>query len=789
MSISGRGIGIRFLLGALAAAPCIAFAAAGEFTFVVGEVTLTKASGQRSTPAKGTPVDAGDRIATGANGMAQLTMVDQARLSLRPATQFQIEAYPDRRDSNEGAVLSLLRGTLRTFTGLIASANRDKYVMKTRVATVGIRGSGNILYACEGADCDESVSTGSTPEGGITVNHTIEGSHAITNILADRPGLPAQQGGAPTLITGPGQTVLVAGNQPPRYIPTPRFIADVATNMTAAKSTAATATASGATRDFSPSDTQALPATQQATTPLLGNNGLGFVNDIDATGNLVADPVRLRDIVIVSGAAFSGQATEGQLRFDGNDFRGYVSYAGSGSGIAPGIAGGTPTNGSTVNVDGIGISMGRWDGATLSLFGAGSGGTSLGSIHWIVAPSGYPTYLSDVLTGTAVYNLVGSTSPTNQNGTAGTLGSAQINANFSARTLNMNLAVSIPAAGGNSGGSWQLAADSVPFTLNSFFTTTGDRLVITNGSGQNSRDNSSLAGGVEGSFVGNGLSGVILGYDIADQTPASSANSNIVSGVAALSGPRQDGAAPYREGRVSDALGNLPDFIRSYAITDRPDEVTVDAQGRVTSFVAPFKPIGTRATYTLGSAQVVESGVDPETGMVWGRWGGGTATISGNGLNQQVDLQSRYVHYIFAGQQSGPVALPLTGTAAYDVIGSTRPTDGFGNVGNLGSATLNANFTARTLDASVTIAINSQTWSGTANGMPIYRDQYFSAYSSTVTGIPNPAPLVIGCSPNCGAGATGSFDGFFTGRTGQRAGMMYNLGGNSGVVAFGRRGG
>src|SRR5258706_6050891 len=263
MTTNGRITAIRILLATLVAVPCTVLAAAGEFTFVVGEVTLTKANGQRSTPTRGTPVDAGDRIATGANGMAQLTMVDQARLSLRPATQFQIEAYPDKRDSNEGAILSLFRGTLRTFTGLIASANRDRYVMKTRVATVGIRGSGNILYACEGKDCDESVSGGTQPEGGITVNHTIEGSHAITNILADRPGVPAQQGGATTLITGPGQTVLVAGNQAPRYIPTPRFIADVATNMTAAKATAATATAAGETRDFAPSDTQAVPPAQQ----------------------------------------------------------------------------------------------------------------------------------------------------------------------------------------------------------------------------------------------------------------------------------------------------------------------------------------------------------------------------------------------------------------------------------------------------------------------------------------------------------------------------------------------
>ena len=88
------------------------------------------------------------------------------------------------------------------------------------------------------------------------------------------------------------------------------------------------------------------------------------------------------------------------------------------------------------------------------------------------------------------------------------------------------------------------------------------------------------------------------------------------------------------------------------------------------------------------------------------------------------------------------------------------------------------------------IGINNQTWNGNATGMPIYREQYFSAYSGTpIAGVPNPVPLIITCNPNCGAGATGSFDGFFTGRTGQAAGLIYNLGGNQGAVAFRRHGG
>jgi hypothetical protein len=331
-------------------------------------------------------------------------------------------------------------------------------------------------------------------------------------------------------------------------------------------------------------------------------------------------------------------------------------------------------------------------------------------------------------------------------------------------------------------------AAGVPFSLNTFFASTSDHLVIRNGGGSSSSGNESLTGSFEGAFVGTGLAGVILGYGIQDSTSSDPNLWNFVTGVAAFSGPRQDAAAPYREGRVSDSTGAFSDFIRSYASTIRPDELTVDNDGRVSAFTAPFAGTGNASRYALGSAQVVDAGFDPETGMVWGRWAGGAATITRGSASQQVGLTDRSLHYIFAGTQSGPVALPLTGTAVYDVIGSTRPTDFNGHVGTMNSAALAANFGSRTVNASVDISIDGRNWTGTANNMPIYREQYFSAYSGApIPGVPNPTPLLLGCTPNCGAGAAGSFDGFFTGRNGQRAGMIYNLGGNQGAVAFGRR--
>lgn len=773
---------MRLLAAALVAlAPLAAAAAAGQFTFVVGEVTLVKASGQRVTAVRGTAVDSGDHIVTGVNGMAQLTMVDQARLSLRPNTQFAIERYPESKESTEGAVLSLLRGTLRAFTGLIAASNRDRFMMKTRVATVGIRGSGNILYACEGKDCDPSVAGDASGDTPITVNHTIEGSHAVTNILAD-------ESAERTLITGPGQTVLVAGVEPPRFIPTPSFISEVATNMVNTKPAAGTATtATGDVRSFSPGDTPVLTTAQTNNTPLVGNNGLGFVT-IDASANLAVDPAHLQDVILsLGGSPIPGQATQSDITTDGGLLRGYTSYGAPQSALSPAITGGTALDVMTIPLGFGAITLGRWDNASVGFFGPSSATPMPGSVHWITGPSGYPMYLADVLTGTATYTLAGATSPTNQNGTAGSLDSATLSVNFTSRTLGLGLSVSVP---GNAGGAWQLTANNVALSLNRFFGSTSDSLVIVNGTGQTSSSTNNLTGSFEGSFVGTGLSGAILGYGISDETAANSANWSFVSGVAGFTGPTQDATAPYREGRVSDPEGFLNDFVRSYATTDRPDEVAGDTQGNVTSFTAPYPNMGSHATYSIGTAQVVQSGADPATGLVWGRWSGGNAQVTDGGQSATVPLANASLHYIFAGPQSGPVTLPLTGTATYDVIGSTSPTDALGHVGTLNSATLDANFTTRSVDSSVNIAINGQTWTGSANDVPIYRDQYFSAYSGTpIPGAVNPAPLTIGCTPACGANAAGSFDGFFTGRSGEQAGLLYNLGGNQGAVAFGRRGG
>ena len=743
-------------------------AQSGQFTYVIGTVTIERPGQAPITPVRGDTVRPLDVIVTGADGMAQLAMVDQAKLSLRSNSRLFVQQYPIT--ANEpGVILNLVRGTLRSFTALLSGPNRAGYQMRTKVATVGIRGSGGILEVVDDT---------------TTNHHTIEGSYIVASI----------DGNFPPILTDPNQTVQVVQGQAPKLIATPPSLLDAGKIMAGGKRKVAVLEDKD---DKLAAQVGNGSGTSGTGGQVLGGNGLGF-SVIDATVNLGADPINLQNIVIAnSGATVSDQAIPAGITLDSNGaLRAYTAYAGSQSGTGANVVGGTAVDLQTVTIgSGTTIVLGRWNGASSFGFGAGTGGAGSyvgGSVHWAYGGAGFPAYLSDVLTGTATYTRVAATAPTNQLGTVGTLASTMLDVNFTARTLNAVIGVTINGGGGAAAGSWTLTAANVPFTFNTFFASNG-RVVVTNGSGASSASNPRLGGSIEGSFVGNTLNGAILGYGIFDQTSANTADFQRLNGVVAFSGPSQNVATPYRDGLVSDPAASLfnASYIRSFATTNRQSEVTVGENGVVTAFAAPF-PSGTELAghrpYAQGTATIVDNGFDPTTGLVWGRWAGGVATVGG----QSVNLAERSLHYIFSPTQSGPVSLPLTGSAAYDVVGSTRPTDLVGRVGVFNSASLNANFTTRTVDTSVNITIGGQTWNGAASNVPIYRDQYFSAYAGGLNtpGIPRPALFNITCTPNCTpTGVTGSLDGFFTGRRGNGAGVMYNLNNNAGAVAFARRGG
>ena len=119
-----------------------AFAQAARVEFAIGEVSAVTKTGQPRPLAKGDVVDNGELVDTG-SGRVQLRFSDGGYVSLQPQTQFRIDHYRfnGKADGTERSWMSLLKGGLRTITGIIGRSDRRNYQVSTAVATIGIRGT------------------------------------------------------------------------------------------------------------------------------------------------------------------------------------------------------------------------------------------------------------------------------------------------------------------------------------------------------------------------------------------------------------------------------------------------------------------------------------------------------------------------------------------------------------------------------------------------------------------------------------------------------------------------
>ena len=130
----------------------------GQIGLLEGTVSVTKLSGKRLFVAEGSNLDVGDVVVTGSNSKAMLAFTDGGKIALRPNTVFQIAdyVYAKEQPAEDGALFQLLKGGLRTVTGLIGKrGNRDAYRLGNSTATIGIRGTEYIARVCANVNCDE----------------------------------------------------------------------------------------------------------------------------------------------------------------------------------------------------------------------------------------------------------------------------------------------------------------------------------------------------------------------------------------------------------------------------------------------------------------------------------------------------------------------------------------------------------------------------------------------------------------------------------------------------------
>ena len=183
----------KLLMVALAAAyPALSHSAgAARVDFAAGSVMAVSVAGAQRVVAKGSEIGSGEAVVTGSGGRAQLRFTDGALISLQPGTEFKIDnyQYSGKGDSEEKGFFSLIKGGMRTITGLIGRSNRNNYQVSTSVATIGIRGT--------------EYTAGLNPAGSELLVHTGEGLVEVCN-------------GAGCVLLGSGESGSVQGQQQPK---------------------------------------------------------------------------------------------------------------------------------------------------------------------------------------------------------------------------------------------------------------------------------------------------------------------------------------------------------------------------------------------------------------------------------------------------------------------------------------------------------------------------------------------------------------------------------------------
>ena len=109
-----------------------------------GQATLTNAGGVSRPLVLGASLVEGDLIETLSNTILVVAFRDNTRMTIQPNSRLEVSRFRFRRDQpgQGSALMRLLRGGLRTFSGLIADERPEAFKVETPAATIGIRGTG-----------------------------------------------------------------------------------------------------------------------------------------------------------------------------------------------------------------------------------------------------------------------------------------------------------------------------------------------------------------------------------------------------------------------------------------------------------------------------------------------------------------------------------------------------------------------------------------------------------------------------------------------------------------------
>ena len=376
MSAVRRGGLVVAVLFGLAWAEAAGAATAGIFQFVAGDVRIISTPGAERMAQKGSLINVGELVATGADSTAQIKMGDGGIVVVQPRSRLTVAVfnYSGAEDGTERVVFRLEQGGFRSVTGAIGHTHKNSYSIETPVAHMGVRGTDHESYYI--------------PPGG-----------------GENPGAYNKVNTGLTFIRTPAGEVLIAPNQvgyvrsaqdAPGLLPSiPGFF----------------------NRAVAPRTSQ-LPAPQP----------------------VPAKPPVLQTVSTTDGVNLSNPAAAPVVQGTGSVAGYIIQNGNSGTfdGVSA-VNGAVVANGaSSINAGGDaawGVNWNSWQGGAPTV----NGTAAVGLAH-VIQSTNLTTADQLATLGstgmTATYNYLGGPAPANQAGTQGTINSLSVAVNFGTQTIS-----------------------------------------------------------------------------------------------------------------------------------------------------------------------------------------------------------------------------------------------------------------------------------------------------------------------------------------------------------------
>ena len=167
---------------------CLCFSAAvwaegvGSITHLSGVLFATHNDGTSKVLSVKSEILEGDTLKTELNTFARIKFTDGSEVVLRPETVFKVDAYSynTAQKQQDSFLVSLIKGGMRSVTGLLGKRSPEQFKLNAQTATIGIRGTHFGALLCNN-DCVNIPTISGQPPGNGLHTDTAQGTIVVSN--------------------------------------------------------------------------------------------------------------------------------------------------------------------------------------------------------------------------------------------------------------------------------------------------------------------------------------------------------------------------------------------------------------------------------------------------------------------------------------------------------------------------------------------------------------------------------------------------------------------------------